>query len=461
MTIDVLALREAVKKQLDAGDPSAAWAVLSGHEAATAKDAELAWLWLDLLSQTPGKRTLLKEVRTILAAFPDEPALVIAACDALIRSAERFPMDSPPLREEGPAQLAAAAALTCLQSLPVAEKARVETAGYLWINRANALRMAGADKDADAQEAFAQALEIDDTNGHWWFDLGVLHKWRGRFQEGLDATLRARSRLGETKAVQWNIAICATALGDGDLAGGIWKSLGMPAELHPSGMPHVPGLPPMQVRVLAKGPGTGPDAQVPDSSVSFELVWVAPLSPCHGVVQSATFREAPIDYGDVVLWDGAPVSVLQTKSGPVPRFPLLEILRPGDEARLRFVALQEKPDLLQGLADSLPEYARFFTHREQVEVAAPGDGQAVPTSVAPDEGASRDAGELVYGKIVLPAGADLRGFRASFEKASATRGLAIAIPRLYELLEETKRAGQEHQAWRGVERKAMKRGLLS
>jgi len=80
-------------------------------------------------------------------------------------------------------------------------------------------------------------------------------------------------------------------------------------------MPLVPGLPPMQVRVLAKGPGTGPNATVPDSSVSFELVWVAPLSPCHGVVQSATFREAPIDYGDVVLWDGAPVSVLAPLAG--------------------------------------------------------------------------------------------------------------------------------------------------
>ena len=98
----------------------------------------------------------------------------------------------------------------------------------------------------------------------------------------------------------------------------------------------------------------GPDATVPDSSVSFELVWVAPLSPCHGVVQSATFREAPIDYGDVVLWDGAPVSVLKTPEGPVPRFPLLEILRRGDEERMRFVALSEEPGRLAEVEAALP-----------------------------------------------------------------------------------------------------------
>lgn len=458
--IDVLALRQAVQSHLERGDRAGAWAALEEHAGALGQQPELAWLWLDLLGQSPARATLLEEACVIVEAYPHDPVMVIAACDALNRAAERFPMDTPPLRAEGPAQLAARAAATCLAALPEAERRRVETAGYLHINRANALRMAGPDRDQEAQSAFAEALSIDPDNGHWWFDLGVLHKWRGRFQEGLDATLRARSRLGETKAVQWNVAICATALGDGDLAGGVWKALGMPVELQPSGMPHVPGLPPMQVRVLAKGPGTGPNATVPDASVGFELVWVAPLSPCHGVVQSATFREAPIDYGDVVLWDGAPVSVLHTPDGPVPRFPLLEILRKGDEERMRFVSLCDDPGRLRQLEAALPPYARMFVHREQVEVAAPTDEHARPLA-SRAELAEPSAAGLSYGKIVLPAGADLRAFRATYEKAIAGRGLAIALPRLYELLGETKRAGQEHQAWRGVERKAIKQGLLT
>ena len=151
-------------------------------------------------------------------------------------------------------------------------------------------------------------------------------------------------------------------------------------------------------------------------------------------------------------------SVLQTPDGPVPRFPLLEILKPGDEHRLRFVALQDKPGRIDELEAALPEYAKLFVHREKVEVAAPrrADGSAPRSGVTPGGGEDR---RLVYGKIILSRGADLRGFRASFEKATA-KGIAIALPGLYEALGETKRAGQEHQAWRGVERKAKKRGLL-
>ena len=36
------------------------------------------------------------------------------------------------------------------------------------------------------------------------------------------------------------------------------------------------------------------------------------------------------------------------------------------------------------------------------------------------------------------------------------RDVSIAIPALYELLKDTKRAGQEHQAWRGIEGKALR-----
>ena len=38
--------------------------------------------------------------------------------------------------------------------------------------------------------------------------------------------------------------------------------------------------------------------------------------------------------------------------------------------------------------------------------------------------------------------------------------VVLAIPELYEALGDSKRAGQEHQAWRGIERNAMKKGLV-
>ena len=42
----------------------------------------------------------------------------------------------------------------------------------------------------------------------------------------------------------------------------------------------------------------------------------------------------------------------------------------------------------------------------------------------------------------------------------ALRTMRLAMPELYEKTGPTKRAGQEHQAWRGIERVALKRGLV-
>jgi hypothetical protein len=39
-----------------------------------------------------------------------------------------------------------------------------------------------------------------------------------------------------------------------------------------------------------------------------ETIWIERLSPCHGIVRSALFQDLGVDYGDVVLFDGAPVT---------------------------------------------------------------------------------------------------------------------------------------------------------
>ena len=63
MTVDVLALRQVALTHLESGDKAGAWAALEAHRAQLGKDAELAWLWLDLLSQTPGRATLLASLQ--------------------------------------------------------------------------------------------------------------------------------------------------------------------------------------------------------------------------------------------------------------------------------------------------------------------------------------------------------------------------------------------------------------
>src|SRR5699024_731129 len=183
-------------------------------------DPELALLYLALLTFAPAhpavvrpgsestpSQTLLEDVRVILRRWPTSPEIVLAANACLITSAERIPMDEPPLNEGGPALEAASAAKTCFDALDPEAAKSPAVGGKLLRSRGNALRLASPEHDADAQEAFCRAVNIDSDDGEIFFDLGLLHKWRGRFPEALDAFLRARARLSETRAVQWNIAI--------------------------------------------------------------------------------------------------------------------------------------------------------------------------------------------------------------------------------------------------------------
>ncbi len=124
----------------------------------------------------------------------------------------------------------------------------------------------------------------------------------------------------------------------------------------------------MLLRVLSRTPSTDATSQLPDKAVGFELVWIAPLSPCHGVVQSPTFRDAPIDYGDLVLWDGRSGRGARTSDEEsVQVFPLLEILRPGDGADGPSLRSNGSQMPFRTSRKALPEGVRVFIQQERVE----------------------------------------------------------------------------------------------
>ncbi|MGB5265889.1 MAG: tetratricopeptide repeat protein, partial [Polyangiales bacterium] len=350
-------------------DLESAWEALVGRRSQLGSDQTLAELALGLIREMGNGVAQRELLRELAGAWTTDWRLTLGAASLLLEQAGRRGMDEPPLREDGPATWAAEALRRSLDALDDADRKDPDVAGSLNAMLGNAFRFCGPGKDAEAQDAFTRAIELDPERGEWWYDAGLLDKWRGRFDEGYAANEQARMRLGDQRPVLWNLAICATALGKAEEAVDIWEQLGVPARIDRSrGMPFVANLPPMLLRVLSRTPATDATSQLPDRAVGFELVWIAPLSPCHGVVQSPTFRDAPIDYGDLVLWDGAPVAAHQTSAGePVPVFPLLEILRPGDERRWPFVALEREPGAVRSLEEPLPEGVRVFIQEERVE----------------------------------------------------------------------------------------------
>ena len=442
-------------------DLQSTWEALLSRRSQLSSDRKLAELALALIRELgngPDHREVLQQ---LMDAWTADWSLALTTAGLLIEQAGRRGMDEPPLTDDGPAWWAAAGLQRSLNTLDEHALEDADIAGNLYAMLGNALRLCGPGRDAEAQEAFTRAIELDAERGEWWYDAGLLDKWRGRFADGFAANDQARMRLGPERPVLWNLAICATALGKGEAAVQVWEALGVEARLDQSRqMPYVAGLPPMLIRVLSRTPQTDATSRMPKDAVAFELVWVAPLSPCHGVVQSPTFRDAPIDYGDLVLWDGAPVAAHKiSEQETVPVFPLLEILRRGAERRWSFVALEREEGALEGLKKALPEGARVFIQHERVahHCAACEAGQ--PHEHRPPGPASASAAaptSLVRGKLIVQPTQDLAELRDAWEKATEPRALSISLPALYEEIGDAKRAGQEHQAWRGIEGKALR-----
>jgi tetratricopeptide (TPR) repeat protein len=441
-----------VDRALAEGDGPRGFALLAPFADQLERDPRLASVWLTLLRVVPGRASLKDDVARIVARWPDDRDLRLAGCDALIRAAERLGPDAP-IDRDGPAARAAQLAAQGVAAVSEDERRDPKIGGYWLMTHANALRLAHLHDEAQA--TYTAALALDPNNGDWWFNVGLLHKAQHDFARGLEAAERAHTLLGDRRGVLWNIAICATALGRGEVAVDALRALGFSPQLTAAGMPFVDGLPPLQVRVATRGGGIGFGGADLDRSVAFELVWVSPASPVHGVVQTPTFRESSVDYGDLVLWDGTPIGVTERDGKPIPRFPLLSRLRAGDERRLRFIALEQAEGDTQRMGDALPDGALLFVHRATVEHlcsrCASGEHMQKHKHTAPEPH------RLVYGKMIVPGTIDLAAFRRALDAHLARHpSVQIVMPSLYEALGETATAGKAHQIWRGIERTALK-----
>jgi len=441
-------IEQRLRRVVAAEDRDTVWAELEPLRDQLADDARVARLWAEALRTSPDRPDLLDEARAIADAWPGEPAIVAPVCDALIRLGERQPIDEPP-RHPDAGILAAEAAGRCLARLEAEARHDPEIAGVLHALRGNALRTLGPGRLDDAAAALERALELEER-GAWRFELGLVHKQARDWSAALGASRRAREALPDDRGVLFNLAIAATALGEGAAAAEAWRAASIPAEVREGSLPFVPDLPPAQVRLPTLGSGHV-DAVVPDHAAGFETVWVQPLSPCHGVVRTPTHREAVADFGDVVLWDPAPVQVVERDGAPVPRFPLLGVLRRGDERRLRFVALQQREGQVEAIGAALGDGVVLYPHGERVEVVCPRC--AAGDLLVKHEHLPAEEHRVVHGKIIVAGDRDLADFAGALEAArKAEPGVSMAIPALYEALGDTPQAGKHHKRWGVIER---------
>jgi hypothetical protein len=428
----------------DAGSHVDAWRVIEPLTADIGSDIELARLWcaLAVFSPEPDDR-MAEAAAEIISRHSDEPSLVATAASILVMVAEMRPFDEAPL-VNGPARVAADTISELIAGLSPVQREDPSVAADHYSELAMAQRLNGSQDDQAALEAMQHALRLDPEKGSSWFRLGLIHKWRGRWREGIDANRRAHE-LGETEGVLWNLAICAMGAGDHALAAGVMKELGMKGETGEDGI-FTGSFDGVQVRVSTLGEGIDPAAHVEGSEPSFENLWIQRLSYVHGRIANASIYDLPVDYGDIVLFDGAPVGWRDDGKTRTPRFPLLQKLRSGPFRRYRFLAKQPRRGFFQEIGDRLPEESFFYVHDEQVNMlcreCARG-GKIVHDHSEPEA-------LLVSGKFVVPEGALDSTLVETLEELTGDAGL-LAIPKLFHDLGDAARARRDEERWRNIE----------
>jgi tetratricopeptide (TPR) repeat protein len=357
--------------------------------------------------------------RALVNAHPTDPEVLSNLGRAFERLHDMRYLNAAP--SDDPVLVTIANALNDLVESKVAANSDDEP--VLQLGLGVAARVLGRSWDQVAERSERRLVEL---RGTWedLYGLGLFYKTRGRFKEGQDANQRAFDAGGaEDEAVQWNLGICATGAGDAETALKIWKSMGNELELGRFGLPEG-GYHDVKVRLAQRPLAERNPTLQPDDPGLEETVWVERLSPCHGIVRSALYEELGVDYGDVVLFDGAPITFHEYDGERVAVFPHLATLeRPGYRI-WRFGGTQRHAEQIGDLSKQLPDDAILYVHTEQFQVLCNTCWEAGRVN----HGGHKDVEHhVVTGKLCAPPDATPRALLDQLDTLVAAEAGAVQL----------------------------------
>ncbi len=225
-----------------------------------------------------------------------------------------------------------------------------------------AARMMARQYDSVAEKSYRRLIEIDPEYPSYHYCLGLFCKTRGLFREGMIANQKASSLIDETiDSYQWNLGICATGAGEAEIALDVWKRMGNKIEMGRFNLPE--GRYPQCKVKLSEYPLAERDSSS-DTPGLEETIWIDRLSPCHGIIRSVLSQDLGVDYGDVVLIDGAPITYHTYGDEQIPVFPHLSTLVRNNYMFFDFAATQEREGEISEISSSLDKDAVVYVHTE-------------------------------------------------------------------------------------------------
>ncbi len=231
---------------------------------------------------------------------------------------------------------------------------------------ATAARMMARQRDAIAEDCLRRLIDINPRESAHHYNLGLFYKTRGRFAEGVTANQAAANLSQEmVDSYEWNLGICATGAGDAAVALDVWKRMGQKIEPGRFGLPEG-GYYGRKVK-LAERPLAERAADL-DTPGEEETVWIERLSPCHGIIRSVLYRRLGVDYGDVILMDGAPITHHTYGEEQIPVFPHLATLLRRNYQFFDFAGTQQEAQQLADISHDLEGDTVIYSHSESFKI---------------------------------------------------------------------------------------------
>ncbi len=162
-----------------------------------------------------------------------------------------------------------------------------------------------------AVSAYRAAIEADADWSVPWYNLGLLHKYRGEWSQSAECNAEAVGRLDSDEAAWWNLGIAATALGDWDRAREAWTRCGITVPEGTGPVVMSLGLTPVRLHPETRG----------------EVVWCDRIDPARAIIRSIPLPESGHLFGDLLLHDGAPNGTRVIQGVEVPVFDALDRLQ--------------------------------------------------------------------------------------------------------------------------------------
>jgi tetratricopeptide (TPR) repeat protein len=355
----IASLEQDIVEDAEAGRTDGPWQKLQPLRQAQHHQQEAAISLLRIIDQCRPPIDVVADVLLeIVQSHPQDAKLLATVGECLEAARDIDDLNAPP-----PAH---AVFHTVIDRLATFARQQAGLSGEEDILRglAPAARMPARQYDDIAESSYRRLTEINPRNGAYHYNLGLFFKTRGRFEEGMKSNQTAASLADETiDAYEWNLGICATGSGNGSVALEIWQRLGQKIKMGRFGLPEG-SYPQVKVKV-AQRPLAERSAGHDDPGLE-ETIWIERLSPCHGIIRSVLYGDLGVDYGDVILIDGAPITHHTYGDQKIPVFPHLATLVRRNYKRYDFAGTQQESRQLAGADNDLDGDSVIYPHSEYV-----------------------------------------------------------------------------------------------